>query len=140
MTPHQISEATKDPVLLLFAALGITFQPHLYLGGLFFALACAAIARRLFPEDGAVEWGWTLALAALLSTLVAVSLAQVYPHVGPPLVPQVAMAVTGFLSRWIARIVVRLAGSVEAGSDTLFDRLLDRVLPPRKPPSDGGEA
>ena len=139
-TAHQAWEWSRDPFLLLAAAMGITFQAHLYFGGLCFALMMAAIARHMAPETNRLEWGWTLALAAMLATLGAGALAQVYPHIGPPLIPQAVMAATGFLSRWIARVVLRLAGSIEAGSDTIFDRALDRFLPPRKPPSDGGEA
>jgi hypothetical protein len=124
-------EVARDWPSLLLIGLGVTFAPHLYIGGLFFALASASLARRFWPEDQPVELWWTLVLAAVMSTLAAALAHWYWPDIGPPVIPQAVMAATGYFSRHLARAALRIAGRIEGTSDTITDRLLDRWLPPR---------
>ena len=124
-------EVGRDWISLALIGLGVTFAPHLYLGGLFFALASASLARRFWPEDEPIELWWTLVLAAVLATLAGGMAHWYWPDVGPPVIPQAVMAVTGYFSRHLARAALRIAGRIEGSSNTITDRLLDRWLPPR---------
>lgn len=125
------TEVARDWIALALFGLGVNFATHLYIGGLFFALAFASLARRFWPEDEPVELWWTLVLAAALSTLAAALAHWYWPDIGPPVIPQAVMAATGYFSRHLARASLRIAGRIEGSSNTITDRLLDRWLPPR---------
>lgn len=132
----RIEEGATDWLVLLLAGLGISLAPHVYAGGMFMALAAAALARRLEPETDRRELLVVLGTAFLLASMVASIFPSPLAWGGMVIPVQVKMAVTGFLSRSIARLAMRLTGLIEARSDTIADRLLDRILP-AKPPGGG---
>jgi hypothetical protein len=126
------TEIAKDWLGLALVGLGVTFAAHLYIGGLFFALAAASFARVVLPEEKPLELWCTLGIAWLTSTLAAIAAHWYWPDVGPPVVPQLVMAITGFFSRHMTRAALRMAGRVEGTSDNVVDRIMDWLLPRRR--------
>lgn len=118
-------DTTKDWMILALAGIGINFPPHHYFGGLFLALAGAALARKFQPEQDNREW-WVVVLGAFIAATIAAEVAQ-WQGVLVPV--QIIMASAGFLSRYLTRFVLAMAGMVQDRTDTIFDRLLDRILP-----------
>jgi uncharacterized protein involved in response to NO len=115
----------KDWLTLALTGLGITFAPHHFLGGLFLALAGAAFARSMSPEQDEREL-WVVFLGAFLAGVLAAELASVFI---PDFPVQIVMAAAGFFSRYLARFALRVAGLVEQRADNITDRVIDRVLP-----------
>ena len=125
----QAANHLKDPLTLALAGLGITFAPHEWIGGMFLAMAAAALAMRADPEQDVREL-WLVMLGAFLASHLAALVWQAWPSgwvsMQPPV--QVAMICAGFLSRRVTRFALRMAGMVEARSDKIADRVIDRVL------------
>ena len=116
----------KDWLTLALAGIGISFPAHHFIGGLFLALAGAALAARTQPEEDRREL-WLVVLGAFFAATLA---AQMIHYWQPNIPPQIVMAGAGFASRYLIRAALAMAGLIERKSDTLFDRFLDRWFPP----------
>lgn len=114
-----------DGVVWLLAALGITFAASEYLGGLFFALACAMLARHWWPEKDRREIWITLLAAFLISTAGAEAVSW---WMGEPIHVQLTMAVLGLASRVIATLIMKTLRRLEDRSDEVADKLIDKRL------------
>jgi len=124
-----LTEATKSVSGFVLAGIGVQIPAHHYLGGLFMALAGAAFARAMVPEQDKREW-WVVFLGAfVLATLTAI----LNDWYNPPLAAQAMMCLMGFGSRFVARATLAMFGMVETRADVLFDRVLDHFLPDKKP-------
>jgi len=123
MLAQQATSAARDWLTLFLAGLGVTFQWHVYLGGMFFALAGASAMARNRKDPRKF---WTIVLTGwFFATLVAVLLGETNK------VPiQVWMGLTGLGSGWImnfmARVFDRMGGRADDAADWLFDRLFPR--------------
>jgi hypothetical protein len=123
-----IEDVAKSWLTLMLAGLGVTLAPHEWIGGLFLALAAAAFAMKVEPEQNKREL-WVVLMGAFIASHVAALTAQSW---APDFPVQVVMIAAGYFSRHLARFSLRLAGLVEARSTTIADRLVDRVLPPAR--------
>ena len=115
----------KDWLTLMFTGLGVTFAPHEWLGGMFMALAAAAFAMRMEPEQDQREL-WVVLVGAFLASHIAAMIAFRWI---PDFPMQIVMIASGFLSRRVARITLIVAGKVEARGGTISDRLINWLLP-----------
>lgn len=121
-----IEDVAKSWLTLTLAGLGVTLSPHEWIGGLFLALAAAAFAMKVEPEQDKREL-WVVLMGAFIASHVAALAAQRWL---PEFPIQIVMVAAGYFSRHVSRFSLRLAGLVEARSGTIADRLVDRVLPP----------
>lgn len=117
-----------DFLTLTLAGIGISVAPNQFFGGLFLALAAAAYARRVSPEQDEREF-WVVILGACLAAIIVAELHAAY---WPAIPLQIAMATAGFLSRYVAQFVLRVAGLIEKKADRITDRVIDTVLPGRR--------
>ncbi len=127
---NQVADHAKDWLTLALAGLGVTFAPHEWIGGIFLALAAAALAMRLDPEQDKREL-WLVMLGAFLSAHFA-ALAYIWAlerGYVPPFPKQAVMAAAGFFSRIIVRVLLRVGGLVDERVDDIADAAVDRVLP-----------
>ena len=122
------TESVGDGLVWLFAALGITFSAHAYIGGLFFALAAAMITRHLWPEQDRREVWAVLLTAFLVSTIGA----EIITHYKPEAPIQPTMAGLGLASRFIVSIIMKILTRAEARGDEIADRIIDRHVPEKK--------
>ena len=120
-----VHSIVKDWLVLMLAGIGISFPPHHYVGGLLLAMAGAAVAAHMQPEQDRREMWLVIVTAWLVATIVAAVMVSRQPEFPP----QIAMAVSGFLSRYIARFALAMAGMVEQRTNTIFDRILERFFP-----------
>ena len=120
-----IADHMKDWLTLMFTGLGVTFAPHEWLGGMFMALAAAAFAMRMEPEQDQREL-WVVLVGAFLASHIAAMIAFRWI---PDFPMQIVMIASGFLSRRVARITLIVAGKVEARGGTISDRLINWLLP-----------
>ena len=118
----------KDWLSLMLTSLGITFAPHQFLGGLFLALAGAAIARALSPEKDQRELWLVFVTGAVAGVVSAEVLSLWWP--AAPL--QLVMFGAGFASRYLARFGIALLDRAEARTGDIADRVIDRVMPEDK--------
>jgi hypothetical protein len=127
---HAVTETAGDGIGWLLLALGVTFSPHEYFGGLFFALACAMLVRHWFPEKDKREIWVTLLVAFLVATIGA----EIYQwqFQDPPVPVQVAMAGLGLGSRLLVTLLMKLLFRAEQRSDEIADRVIDAKLPRRE--------
>lgn len=123
-----IEDVAKSWLTLMFAGLGISFAPHEWIGGMFMALAAAAFAMKIEPEQDKREL-WVVLMGAFIASHVAALTVQSW---APDFPVQVAMIAAGYFSRHLARTSLRMAGLIEDRSGTIADRLVDRVLPVRR--------
>jgi len=109
-----VTNHAKDWLTLALTGLGVTFAPHEWIGGMFLALAAAALAMRLDPEQDKREV-WLVLLAAFLSAhLMAMGYTYGIAAGWVPVIPiQIVMAAAGFFSRIIVRILLRIGGMVD---------------------------
>ena len=126
----------RDATSLVLLGLGITFAPHIYLGGLFLALAGAAVARA-WEKDQAAKAGHPLprepnmkltlviVTAFFISTLSAITV----HHFWPEWSIQVVMAASGFASRWLVVLMINTLFSLSKKGDSLASRILNKILP-----------
>lgn len=125
MVKDMATNSVGDGVFWLLAALGVTFSAHEYVGGLFFALACAMLARHWWPEKDRREV-WITLLAAFLVATAGAEAADWYfdgeMHV------QLVMASLGLASRVIATLVMKFLNRVEDRSDEIADKVIDKGL------------
>lgn len=132
---NQITDHAKDWLTLALTGLGVTFAPHEWIGGMFLALAGAAFAMRLDPEQDRREL-WFVMLGAFLAAHFAV-MAQVWAEARGwiPIIPhQAVMAGAGFFSRHIMKILLRVGGLVEQRTDAIADAAADHIIPDKKDP------
>lgn len=119
------TNSVGDGLVWLLAALGVTFSAHEYVGGLFFALAFAMLARHWWPEKDRREI-WITLLAAFLVATAGAEIAAWYfdgdIHV------QLIMAGLGLASRVIATMVMKVLRRVEDRSDEIADKVIDKGL------------
>jgi hypothetical protein len=120
-----VKEVAADPLILTLTGLGITYAPHQFAGGMFLALAAAALAARISPGRDAREW-WVTMLTGALCAIVVAELGSQYRL---DIAPQLPMVLAGFLSRFIASGLLGIAQRLERRSSDIADRLLSRVLP-----------
>lgn len=138
---HEISEVTagtlRDWLALVLLGIGVQFPPHQFLGGLFMALAGAAISRAWERErmrrrgcDLIRESNSTLLLVAatafFVATVVAVLVNSYWPDWSVPLV----MAAAGFASRRIVYAGLNVVEGLAKRGDYIAQRIIDRFLPP----------
>ena len=126
----------RDATSLVLLGLGITFAPHIYLGGLFLALAGAAVARA-WEKDQAAKAGHPLPrepnmkltlviiTAFFISTLSAITVHYFWPEWSI----QVVMAASGFASRWLVVLMINTLFSLSKKGDSLASRILNKILP-----------
>lgn len=118
----------KDWFALLLTSLGISFSTHQFLGGLFLALAGAAIARALSPERDQREL-WLVFATGAIAGIVAAEAMSVWMTGGPV---QLIMGAAGFASRYLARFGIALLERAEARGTQIADRVIDKVMPDDK--------
>ena len=119
-----VADHAKDWLTLFLAGLGISFAPYEWVGGMFLALARAALAMRSDPEKDQRELWLVLLGAFLASHLAAMASHSWYPEF--PV--QVTMCVTGFLSRRLTRFTLRFAGIIEDKGDKIADKVIDKFI------------
>lgn len=119
------TNSAGDGIMWLLAAMGVTFSASEYVGGLFFALACAMLARHWWPEKDRREV-WITLLAAFLVSTGGAEAADWYfegqVHV------QLVMAVLGLASRVIATVIMKTLRRIEDRSDEIADKVIDKGL------------
>lgn len=126
----------KDWVGLALIGIGVRFPPHEFLGGLFMALAGAAISRA-WERERARRMGCDLrrentAMVALVaataffaSTLVAIFVNANWPDWSVPMV----MAASGFASRKLVYGALNVIDGLARRGDHVAQRIIDRFLP-----------
>lgn len=121
------TESAADWIAWAMLAAGVTFHPFQYAGGLFFAFACAMLARHWLPDRDRREVWVTLLAAFLVATIGA----EFYDwwFADPPLPIQMTMAALGFCSRVAVTLAMKLLMRTEARSGEIADRLIDGRLP-----------
>ena len=124
--------ALRDAPLLVTTGLGVSFATHVWLGGLFLALAGASVAFQADPErDTRERW------SVFLTALVVAHAAGIVGHwVAPEFPPQLTMFAAGFLSRRMVRFAFRVVARIEARTDTIAGKIVGAVLPGAAAPAD----
>ena len=131
----------KDWSSLLLIALGINFGGSAFWGGLFLALAGAAISRaweretsiragKELPRESYARLFLVAATAFFVSVIVAI---VAYAH-APNWSVQVCMAAGGFASRRIVYFVLSVLEHLGRRGDSVAQRILDKYFP--KSPKD----
>ena len=126
----------RDATSLVLLGLGITFAPHIYLGGLFLALAGAAVARAWekdqaaraghpLPREPNMKLTLVIITAFFISTLSAITVHYFWPKWSI----QVVMAASGFASRWLVVLMINTLFSLSKKGDSLASRILNKILP-----------
>lgn len=118
------SEAANNSFAWLMLALGVTFSPAEYVGGLFFALAVAAVINRTRKDPKKI---WLSVSTAAVCAAIA---AWVVDHFETGWPPQLFMAAAGAVSYPAVAIFIRVTDHLHQRSEALADRVVDRVLPP----------
>ena len=131
-----IGASLRDWLALVLIALGIKFSGDVYIGGLFLALAGAAISRA-WEREIALKAGhpleressgrfWLVVLTAFfVSLLVAIMINANYPDWSV----QACMAVAGFASRRLVYLSLNVLEHLNRRGNRVADRLLDKILP-----------
>lgn len=125
---EQIADHAKDWLTLALAGLGISFAAHEWLGGMFLALAGAAFAMRMDPEQDQREL-WVVMLGAFITSHVA---AIVVHYFWPGFPVQLVMLAAGFFSRRLTRMAFGFFTRVEKRTDAISDRVIDRIIPEKE--------
>lgn len=131
-----VGSIMRDATSLILLGLGITFAPHVYFGGLFLALAGAAIARawekdhaakagQSLPRENNLKLTLVIVTAFFVSTLVGTTVHSIWPDWSVQLV----MAASGFASRWLIILVLNTVISLSNKGDTVANRILNKILP-----------
>lgn len=139
-----IGSILRDSISLILLGLGITFAPHMYFGGLFLALAGAAVARAWekdlaakaghpLPREGNVKLFLVIITAFFVSTLTA----SVVHTFWPDWSVQLVMAASGFASRWIVALAINTLISLSGKGGTLADKLVNKYFPDEKDQKNG---
>lgn len=125
---EQLADHAKDWLTLALAGLGISFATHNWLGGMFLALAGAAFAMRMDPEQDQREL-WVVMLGAFITSHVA----AIAVHFFWPAFPvQLVMLAAGFFSRRLTRMAFGFFTRVEKRTDAISDRVIDRIIPEKE--------
>lgn len=139
-----VGSVVRDAFSLILLGLGISFAPHMYIGGLFLALAGAAIARAWekdtavraglpVPREGNLKLTLVILTAFFVSTLTATGVHAFWPDWSVQLV----MAASGFASRWIVGLAIHTLIVLSGKGGTLADRLVNRYFPEEKDKKNG---
>jgi hypothetical protein len=131
MKKQMATNTVGDGLAWLMLALGVTFHPHEYLGGLFFAFGCAMLTRHWFPEKNNREVWFTLLTAFLVSTFG--STVFFWWFVGSHLPVQTVMAVLGLFSRVILAVLMEIQRMIEVRKSEIAGKLIDRRIDGDKP-------
>lgn len=135
-----ITAVLKDWVSLILLSLGITFAPHMYWGGLFLALAGAAVARayereqarklghELEREPTSVFW-MVVTTTVFVSTLVAIFVNSYFPTWSV----QAVMAISGFASRKIIVLLMTVTSNIARRGDQIADKVINKVFDDNQP-------
>lgn len=132
----------RDWLALILLGIGVQFPPHQFLGGLFMALAGAAISRAWERErlrrrgcevlrENVATLLLVAATAFFTATMVAVFVNSHWPEWSVPMV----MAAAGFASRRIVYAALNITEGLARRGDRIAQRIIDRFLPG----GDGGE-
>lgn len=126
----------RDWVSLILLGLGVQFSTHEYIGGLFMALAGAAISRA-WERERARKAGCTLCresnatlflvavTAFFVATVVAIIVKSRWSDSPAPMI----MAAAGFASRRIVYGALNVVDGVARRGDSLAQRIIDKFLP-----------
>lgn len=125
----------KDWVSLVLLAIGIKFSGDVFLGGLFLALAGAAISRAWereiasrkgepFPRESQFRFWLVVLTAFFVSLLVAIMVNAHFPDWSV----QVCMAVSGFASRRLVYTAIGFLEGISNRGDTLAQKTIDKFL------------
>lgn len=118
-------EPFRDWLLLITTGLGISFAPHVWIGGLFLAMAGASVAFQYDPErDGRERWS-VFGTALVVAHVVGIVVFWWFPEFPP----QLAMFGAGFLSRRLVRAAFRISSGIERRTDTIAGRIVGTLLP-----------
>ena len=139
-----VGSVFRDAISLILLGLGITFAPHMYIGGLFLALAGAAVARAWekdlaikagtpLPREGNLKLTLVILTAFFVSTLTATTVHAFWPNWSVQLV----MAASGFASRWIVALAIHTLIGLSGKGGTLADRLVNKYFPEEKDKKNG---
>ena len=139
-----VGSVFRDAISLILLGLGISFAPHMYIGGLFLALAGAAVARAWekdlalkagtpLPREGNLKLTLVILSAFFVSTLTATAVHAFWPDWSVQLV----MAVSGFASRWIVALAIHTLIGLSGKGSTLADRLVNKYFPEEKDKKNG---
>lgn len=131
-----VTGTLRDWVSLFLLGIGIQFSAHEYIGGLFMALAGAAISRAWEKEQSrrkglppSPESAPTLLLIAgtafFVATVVASAIYSSFPGWSAPLV----MASAGFASRRIIYMALGVVDGLAQRGDAMAQRIIDKFLP-----------
>lgn len=101
---------------MILAGLGVTFSPHMYLGGLFLAFG-AHFLFRAYSDDGSKV---SRILGAVTTFILSTLFAIVSTKLAPEMPVQLAMALSGFFSVPLVRKLARR-------SDEISDKAIDKV-------------
>lgn len=126
----------KDWVSLILLGLGISFSPHMYIGGLFLAFAGAAISRALerekahaygdtIPRESVYRFWLVVITAFFVSTLTAIVVNVYFPSWSV----QVVMGASGFASRKVVILCISIIESLSKKGDTIANRVVNKVFP-----------
>lgn len=133
----------KDWVSLILLGLGITFSPHMYIGGLFMAFAGAAISRawekeyaikqgKPLPKESPYRFWLVIGTAFFISTLIAILVNAHYANWSI----QVVMAASGFASRKLVILALSVIDNLSRKGDTVASRFLNKILPEQNKDND----
>lgn len=134
-----VGSAVRDTFSLILLGLGISFAPHVYVGGLFLALAGAAIARA-YEKDQAAQAGlpipregnMKLVLVVITAFFVSTLTASVVHTFWSNWSVQLVMAVSGFASRWIVITAINVLIHLSRRGNHIADRLVNRYFSQEK--------
>jgi len=126
----------RDWFSLFLLSIGVQFSANEYLGGLFMALAGAAIARAWekelarkknceLPQESKSALLLVAATAFFVSTLVSVAVHSHFPGWSAPMV----MAAAGFASRRIVYGALNVVDGVASRGDSIAQRIINKFLP-----------
>jgi hypothetical protein len=127
---NQTSNPVLEVVALTLAGLGISYAPHVFLGGMFLALAGAFAAARILSAEMIKNakplsfWG-TVSTGFFVSMIVALATDHWF-HDFPV---QFMMGVAGFVSSFVGPAILKIVARLSQRTDVIADRALDKVLP-----------
>lgn len=126
----------KDWLSLFLLGMGITLAPYEYIGGMFLALAGAAISRAWEKDQNRRrgitverEGNFQFILVVLTAFFVATLAASVVRTHFPSWNVQLIMALSGFASRRIVLFGMIFVDNIYNRSDKLADKIINKVFP-----------
>lgn len=131
-----VTGTLRDGFSLFLLGIGVQFSAHEYIGGLFMALAGAAISRSWekemarkngvdLPQEAASQLFLVVATAFFVATVVSIMVYSYFPGWSAPVV----MAASGFASRRIVYGALNVVDGVARRGDSIAQRLINKFLP-----------